>query len=1001
MPKAPPRVFNIAPGGNFLEVLAKSILEGFPFGKAEIKPPLSNWTVLLPTRRAAREFGLILLKQSGKKAIILPRISPIGDFDEETPSIDQNELPLGISPIGHFLTLFSLVKQWSIDNPVVDLAREISNSPAQIIALTNSLLQLLNQSETEEISLDKLNDVYDVDLSEHRYAILSLLSTIKTELPKKLHAQNLLGPIERRGRLIHMEAERIRSEQLVGPIVAAGSTGTIPATRELLTAIAHHPAGAVVLPGLDDMMEDEAWATIKPDHPQFALKRLIDTIQVSRADVMPLSAGRINRNFLTSELMRPTEHAHLWRETILANSPSIKSSLIDLHVIQAPDMHIEARAIALIFRNALETSNQTAALATPSRELARRVKSELERWNIEIDDTASEPLTKFGLASLALRLAQATSDKFSTSSLLSLLHHPDCEMGLPRHEMQIAVRNLEIAVFRNYGTEVGLTGLTQIFERASLAFKNKERANILVSNLTEEDWHQMHKVVQNITSILAPLQQSEILPFAQHLERFFKTLNACASTAQNTIPENIAFTDLKQEIESHANILQSCDSQTACSLLISIVMSKTFKILENPHPRLAIYGLPEARMMSADIFIMGGLNETKWPPQPDPGPWVNRPMREIIGLQQPEREIGVTAHDFTQGFGYAKVYITYSRRVEGAPLVPSRWILRLQAILQIANLLPALDTGLNWLELAKAIDDPGIMRPIAKPKPTPKLAARPKRISVTEVEKLIRDPYAVYARRILKLEPLPSMARQVDAALRGSLFHEAIGAWNEKQGAQLSPNSLEILLNCGLEVFAPFANDPEVTSFWWPRFQNMARWLIENEIDYRANVAKIHTELSGELQFKIGNELHLLYGRADRIDIQSNGQARIIDYKTGEVPTSKQVTSGLNPQLPLEAAILAHGKFGNLKQIRTEALDYIYVSGGRVAGQVTPIKPTDGSTVSALADRHLSGLKTLLAGYADSDQPYIPRAAPKTDEDELEYDHLSRFKEWVLGGREI
>jgi ATP-dependent helicase/nuclease subunit B len=1000
MPKSPPRVFNIAPGGNFLEVLSKNILDGSLLKNAEAKIPLSNWTILLPTRRAARQLGLILLKQSVQKAIILPRIRPIGDFDDETPSFDQTEMPLGISPIGHFLTLFSLIKKWSDENSVIALAQEISNSPAQTIALTNSLLQLLNQSETEEISLEKLNDVYDADLSEHRHAILSLLSTIKIEMPKKLHDLNLLGPQERRSRMIHMEAENIRNGQFAGPIIAAGSTGTIPATRELLKAIANSQLGAVVLPGLDDMMDDESWATLKSDHPQYALKKLIETIEIPRTEILLLSASRKDRNFLASELMRPTEHAHLWRETISANTSAIKSSLQNLHVIQAPDMHIEARTIALILRNTLEMPNQTAALVTPSRDLAKRVKAELQRWNIAIDDTASEPLTKIGLASLAQRLAEASASGFSAASLLSLLHHPDCEMGLSLEEKIRSVRNLEIAVFRNYGAQVGLAGLTSIYDRARLAFAKKQRAHVLVSNLQEEDWNKMYKLVQNITNILLPLLDSKTRSFADQLKQFFDTLNACASPVQTVTAENLAFELVRLEIESHAKALQPCDFATACTLIINIIKGQTFKNLQNPHPRLAIYGLLEARMMPADVWVMGALNETKWPAQPDPGPWVNRPMRDIIGLQQPEREIGVSAHDFTQGLGYSKVYVTLSKRVDGAPLVPSRWILRLQAILQIANLQSELDQGLDWLELAKSIDDPCAMRPIAKPKPAPKFEARPKRISVTEVEKLIRDPYAVYARRILKLEPLPPLARRADAPLRGILFHEAIGVWNEEQAFKVTSTSFESLIKIGTHIFAPFADDPEVRSFWWPRFLKMAKWLVENEVEYRSDVASSHTELSGELEFEIGSELYVLYGRADRIDILTNGNARIIDYKTGEPPSSKQVTSGLSPQLPLEATILAQGKFGNLNPIRTETLDYLHVSGGRIPGEVATIKPTDGSTVTELSAKHLAGLKSLLTDYANTDQPYIPRVAPKIDEDELEYDHLSRFKEWLLGGRE-
>ncbi len=1000
MPTTPPRVFNIASGGNFLEVLAKNILEGFPLDKTQVKPALSNWTILLPTRRAARQLGIILLRQSGKKAILLPRIRPIGDFEDETLSPDQHELPLGISPIGHFLTLFALVKQWSNDNPIIEFANEIANSPAQTIALVNSLLQLLDQSEVEEVSLEKLDEIYDVDLSEHRYAILSLLSTIKLELPKKLYEKNLLGPQERRSRMIRLEAENIRNGQYPGPIIAAGSTGTIPATRELLKTIANHETGAVILPGLDNMMEDDAWVKLKPDHPQYALKTLIENLEITRFDIPLLSAGRSDRNFLASELMRPTERAHLWLEKIANGSAKIKSSIADLHLIQAPDMHLEARAIALILRNALETPDQTAALVTPNRNLVKRVKAELQRWDIAINDSASEPLTNYGMASLAQRLGEALSDKFSSISLLSLLHHPDCDMGLSREEMIHSVRNLEIAVFRNYGTNVGLSGLVQLFEQARLAHQNHERVHILVSNFQEEDWRQMHKLVRSITYILSPLLRAEILPFGEQFKLFSKTLNACACANQNTPPENLAFEELKNEIESHADNLPDCDIATATSLVISFLKAATFRKVTNTHPRLAIYGLLEARMMPADIMIMGSLNETKWPPQPDPGPWINRPMRDIIGLQQPEREIGLSAHDFVQGLGYKKVYITLSKRVEGAPLIPSRWILRLQAVLQIANLLQELDQGEDWLDLAKAIEDPGLMRPIMKPRPTPKSEIRPKRISVTEVEKLIRDPYGIYAKRILKLEALPDMARKADPALRGTLFHQAISAWNEKQTTQLSLNSLDVLLNEGRKVFEPFANDPEITSFWWPRFHKMAKWLVENDRENLANIAGIHTELAGELELEINGEFHLLHGRADRIDILINGQARIIDYKTGVPPSSKQVTSGLSPQLPLEAAMLAHGKFGELKQIKTESLDYIYISGGRTAGEVIAIKPTDGSTVSALAERHLAGLKSLLTSYIESDQPYLPRIAPKNDEDELDYDHLSRYKEWLLGGRE-
>ncbi len=994
-----PRVYNIAPGGDFLEVLAHHILNGFPFESDSTRIPLSRWTIFLPTRRAANQLRLILLGASGQRALLLPRIKPIGDLDENlTPDFEaETILPPSMSPTGQFFALLSLLDQWANENPMISLAQEIKHSQTQSMAVATSLLKLVDQIETEEVNLDKIGDAYEADLSEHRNAILSLLSIIKTELPKLLHDQNLLGHSERRNRTIRLEAGRIALGQSKGPVIAAGSTGTIPATRALLRAIAEQPSGAVILPGLDLNLDDETWQTIKPDHPQFALKTMLGEFGLARSEVINLNTGNQERNFLASELMRPTETADQWSKILEANKSKIAAATENLKMIEAPDRHLEARSIALILRNVIEKPDQTAALVTPDRDLAGRVRAELRRWNIEIEDSAGEPLTHSGKAALSQRLIEAFSSDFSPASILSLARHPLCDFGLDRKDMLQTLNNLEIAVFRNYGS----SNLQSAFERARLAFLNKQRVHPLVSRLDETDWQSMQSLVARIVKMSTDFQLHEEAPFQNQLQKFLDCLNTCASEQTSDAILNLGFEKIIAAIEQDAHRLSPCSIVDAMAVILNVLSKQSVEQSSGSHPRLAIYGLLEARMMPCDVLILGGLNETKWPAQPDPGPWLNRPMRNIFGLQQPEREIGVAAHDFAQGLGYSEVYLTWSKRVDAAPLIPSRWILRLNAVLGAAGLSPKDRADQSWVEWAKAIDEPETLRPVEKPKPSPLIQTRPNRISVTEVEKLIRDPYAIYARRILKLEPLPPLSKQPDAALRGTVFHNAINEWNRVQPELLAANTFEILLKSGEQAFSPYIDDTEIASFWWPRFVRMANWLSNAESQYRTDVTSVETEIFGSVEFDILKEKYTLYGTADRIDFFENGNARFIDYKTGSPPSKRQVTIGLNPQLPLEAAILKYGKFGKRSGIEVASLDYIQVSGGKEAGELTSVTPGKGQSIAELVDQKFIDLKKLLTSYQNSVQPYLPRVAPFKEEGELDYDHLSRFREWMLAGGKL
>lgn len=995
------RVYNIAPGGDFLHVLAHEILLGFPFANPHREnPPLPNWTILLPTRRAARILGSILGQESGQRAVLLPTIKPIGDIDDGRLRDDANvgDIPLAISRAGQLFMMLDILKNWAVQNPQTAIASEIQASQIQSLALASSLLQLVDQMETGETNFDLLSEAYNIELSEHRSSLLSLLGLLKIELPQRLLKENLMGPSARRSLLIRLEANRLAQTKLRGPIIAAGSTGTIPATRALLSAIAHHEQGAVILPGLDLQMTADDWSTIGPDHPQFSLQNLIADMKVERKDVVPLNFGNVQRNFVSAELMRPSATADRWHVTLKAHTEDINKALEHLHLISAPDRHLESRAIALILRHALETPKQTAALVTPDRDLARRVKAELRRWNIEIDDSAGEPLHHHGMACLASHVLQSVANGLTSAGFLALLSHADVSLGMSREEFQRNLANLEIVVLRGQGDNLGLVALQNSMARALEAKRSKARVHPQVLALTDDDWISLQIFLETVIAILAPLLFDKIQSAEQSILEFEVALNKLAPDADWGLVANQNVTTLMDELRGETSRLQNGRFSELAPIILHMLREKTLPTSSSSHPRLAIYGVLEARLVPADILILGGLNEGSWPPQPDPGPWLNRSMRTLFGMQLPERDIGLSAHDFTQCLGYDQVYITNAKRLDGVPKISSRWLLRLQTIIKAAGLNENAAQDNTWVELAQALDANPNHNPHTKPRPTPSPAVRPTHFSVTEVEKLIRDPYAIYAKKILKIEPLQNLVLEPDAALRGTLFHEALRIWNQQQEISLAGNPHQLLLNIGETLFEPLSNNSEIATFWWARFKRIAQWIAEVEPDFRQSLVRVHAEISGQIEFEISNITHKLTAKADRIDELANGKARIIDYKSGSPPTAKTVQIGISPQLPLEAAIVLAGGFKSLHCSSIAEVMYLHITGSTPAGAVKIIDAQDGQSLDDLAKTQLQGFKNLLFKYQNPTQAYLPRAAIQKEEETTDHDHLSRYKEWILAG---
>ena len=998
MSERPQRVYTIASDAPFLDILAKAVLWGFPYAEGHQHPSLAAWTILVPTRRAARELQEKLLIASGKPALVLPQIRSIDDFDEDVLEVQRSYegFPDAISEIGREFALMALIDDWVQENPQLRLARELVDAPQQIQSLAVSLADLIDVMEIEEVSFDRLPEAYLIDLAVHREAILSLFDLVSKRLPAQLMSENLMGAKERRSRLIRLEARRLIENPPAGPVIAAGSTGTIPATRELLKAISTLENGAVILPALDEGMDGKSWDAVSPQHPQFAIKQLIEAIGVKRENIITLGTDSGDRAWLASELMRPSEVSDDWQRALSGKSDKIKRALENVSLVEARDKNSEASIIALMMREALEKPTGDMALVTPDRDLARRVKANLSRWNIGVDDSAGEPLSRFGVASLLVLLMDVAEENFSASALQSLFSHPLAKFGFERLHFNASARHIEVALFRSLPMIHGLEGLLPSFDLALKGAKGDSHPHPIVAHLKESDWQEMRKCLARVVEILSPLSVRFVAKFKEHLDGLMSVVEKISGDEfwEGTGAEE--FEKLIESLRQESWRLPICSFERASATIRRRLQKIPVRDIQNAGTRLSILGLLEARMVHPESIILGGLNEGTWPQLPDPGPWLNRPMRDVFGMQQPELRIGQAAHDFVQAFGAPHVFLTWARRDGMDPAIPSRWILRLQTILKAAGYKQEDMPFEPWQAWAARLDQADTVRPAphGKPQPRPPVDARPKRISVSRVETLIRDPYAIYADAVLKLRPLPNIAASPDAALRGTLFHKAIGDFFTLYPKALPNDAVERFIAIGKNIFRPFRNDPEIMGFWWARFQRLAVWIVENEASLRIDVAQVIAEVKGTLNLKIGELDFTLIARADRIDIFSDSRARIVDFKTGAVPSSKKIEEGFSPQLTLEAAMLERGAFEHVGKHETSDLTYIRITGGIPPGE---LKSVDLAPMD-VAREHLARLIGLLEKYQNPDLAYLPRYAIENVEAVHDYDHLSRYREWILAG---
>jgi len=666
-------------------------------------------------------------------------------------------------------------------------------------------------------------------------------------------------------------------------------------------------------------------------------------------------------------------------------------------LIETPGEREEALAIAVALRTAIEDKDKTAALVTSDRNLARRVAAELNRFGIHADDSSGSPLSESEPANLIRLLLACIFEPGDPVAVLALLKHPLVQLGQQRAELRKQVEWFELFALRGGTGRIALASADSfIGERLQKLLDQNSHAPLMPDARVIDNTRQLGA---RIAAAAAPLhrlaQAGAPVSVAAALRATVESFENFGRDEHNALQNLYA----REAGQSLMQFLRALGAETSGleflprewpQIFAALISGEVVQHQQGGHPRLHIWGALEARLQTVDTLVIGGLNEGTWPATARNDPFMSRTMKTGIALAPPERRIGIAAHDFQMALGMEHVILTRSLRVDNAPSVPSRWLQRLETVAGPATMAAMRARGAVYLDWAQKLDQAADVPFIERPCPAPALALRPRRFSVTEIETLRRDPYAVYARRILRLKPLEPLIREPSAAERGTLYHAIVAAFSSASIDAAADDALVQLLGIARAEFDRLQLPADVEATWWPRFVALAPALLhwEASLGARARFAEIAAR-----PIAINATGAELSGRADRVDLVGADRADILDFKTGATPSVRQAATLMAPQLALEGALLSRGAFAGCGPRTPSDLLYIRLkaSGDVVAESVLH---KAGKTAAALAEEAWARLDELVSHYQNPGHGYLSRALPPVADYEGDYDHLARVWEW-------
>jgi ATP-dependent helicase/nuclease subunit B len=928
--------------------------------------------ILLPSRRAAQALAGAFLEANGGRALLLPRIVALGGLDEAGLSLagTLDAVP-SVAPMQRLALLAQLILR-------LDEASGEARRLPFAWALAEELARLLDEADDAGVDLAAaLPGLVAAELAAHWQVTLTFLSIVTSHWPAILAARGEQNPAARQAWLLGAQAAAWEKNPPATPVWLVAGAPT-PAAVRLAKTVAGLPRGAVILPGFDFAMPAAGVEALEDSHAQAGAAALLAGLGARWEEVELWGAPPGDRAALLSAALAPAAILERWRA---ATPPAVTG----LRLLKPADEAEEGQAIALLLRDALEMPGRTAALVTPDRALAVRVAAHLARLGVRAEDSAGEPLAQTPPAVFLRLLARAVASEFAPLDLLALLKHPFAAVGLPPARCRELARELELAALRGARPAPGLDEVKY--------------------RLRDDKYAALAVFVARFEAMVRPALPATRTRLDDGLRGLIAAAEALATTPEAQGAEILwageAGVALSERLGEALVALAPLPDIPAADVPDSLDALLAGAVVRRPrardgHPRVAIWGVQEARLQSVDVLVLGGLIEGVWPAAAEPGPWLSRPMRRAAGLPAPEAALAAAAHDFfSLAAAAGEVVLSAPARRARAPAVPARWITRLAAYLAGTNQALPLHPAAGW---AAALDQPALRQRRARPYPRPPVEARPTSYSISDIATLMSDPYALYARKILRLRPLDPLDEESDAIMFGEIVHAGLQAFytHERGGPDMAARLTTRLLVAMGEQRPRAA----LEAWWAARLARIAGWVADEELARRARLGDpvaMALELPAEMQ--LGSRF-TVRGRADRIERRADGKIAIFDYKTGTLPSNKDVTEGRAPQLVLEGMIAEGGEFGDEFYGQVDELVYWRLTGRQVPGEARQVEGDDVA-LSELIGTAPARVAALLADFARAERAWIAVRTGKRADYADDYAGLSRRGEWAAEGDDV
>jgi len=899
-------IFNIEANYHFFESFFLWLEEKF-------SGELQAAQIFLPNRRSCRELKELFLKKNITGA--LPQIKAISDISFEDffqflPSdsakaiIDEISIIKVLDDVDYLFFLSEKIRQREVFGKL---------NFEQSFKTAVSLKGLFDEIEREEADIATL-----INLAAHRQITLEFLNDFSIHVKNSLIKENILSISSYQNFIVKRFIQCLQDHQLKSPIIIAGSTGSIVSSRKLIKAISAQEKGFVIL---HDFKKQKS---PKENHPQFLLDQLTKFIDCNSVVKITHDNFKISSNIrqnLIALMMLPFEESIKWQNIVA--EIDVKKAAQDLEenftLIEANSDIVEAKLIALTLQ---KNSQKKSAVIVNNGDFANLLKLELERLGLEFNDSRSLDIFNSKLINFLILILELIESDFNSHILLSLFKHPLCKI-----DDAAIIQDFEINILRKERSESGLNGLKNTLKNNQVL---QEFFNGFLAKIKfESDINSLIKNVENLTH----KTWSELLNQQEAQEEIFYLFEKLKK--QNYTPNSAS------------------DFKTILSQISYFGKS-------NSHAKIQILSPIEARLLNFDFIVISSLNEGLFP-QIESENWLGKKIKKDLGVEKSLQKIGQNAHDFCNYLSNKSVVLSYCKSRNGAALIESPFLLKFKTIAK------KLDAKINngdefFKRLAAENNIPQLEISVANPKPAKDL--RPQRFSITEISKLISNPYFIYCKKILQLKELDKIDYEAGYAEFGSFIHKALEEFIK------NPKTDNFA-----EIFAEYFTAKEAHLIWWPKFQR----IFSDFLDKNSQFQDSKNQVEEAVETRIGNIL--IRGKIDRMIFNEANEVEIFDYKTGTIAEKKDVISGLEPQLTIAALILLE------KQLQISSLNYWKLS-PTSEGEIKKISK-DKEEVEILIAAAESGLKKLFSYFESEENGYLATDNLSYDE----YQHLARLND--------